>query len=316
MKQRLRDWLIGGVLLLGLVAWVQYAIGWPELLAPWRQVAPGQLLYLFALSLLSYVLRGVRIYDYFPELMRGRLPSAVRLSVLHNVANNLLPMRSGEAFFPLLMKRYFGHGLADSTFSLIWIRLFDLHVIGLVALVAGWLALPHWLWVLGLAAAIVALPLVLWLSPRLQVWLSERPGKLAALVKRILGAMPGSVGRMLRVYLWTLLSWAAKFLAFTVVLLHFLDAEHWQAFTGIIGAELSSVLPFHGVAGSGSYELAAVAALVPTGIDADAALRGAVNLHFFLLGVTLALWPLALLLPKADRMADDEVYTRRGASDN
>jgi uncharacterized membrane protein YbhN (UPF0104 family) len=123
------------------------------------------------------------------------------------------------------------------------------------------------------------------------------------LAQRVLAAMPGSAVRLARVYLWTLLSWATKFLAFTAVLLHFLDAELWQAFAGIIGAELSSVLPFHGVAGSGSYELAAVAALVPTGIDADAALRGAVNLHLFLLGVTLLLWPLGLLLPRRGKAA-------------
>lgn len=311
MTPRRRDWLIGAILLLALFAWVQYTIGWRELLAPWRRVDALQMLYLFALSLVSYLLRGVRIYDYFPELMRGRLATAVRLSVLHNVANNLLPMRSGEAFFPLLMKRYFGHGLADSAFSLIWIRLFDLHVIALVALIAGWLALPHWLWLAGLAAATLMLPLVLWLSPRLQAWLDERSGRLAALAGRILAAQPGGLSRMLRVYLWTVLSWAAKFVAFTVVLLHFLEVELWQAFTGIIGAELSSVLPFHGVAGSGSYELAAVAALVPTGVDAGAALRGAVNLHLFLLGVTLALWPLALLLPKAASRPGEGLSTMR-----
>jgi uncharacterized membrane protein YbhN (UPF0104 family) len=38
-----------------------------------------------------------------------------------------------------------------------------------------------------------------------------------------------------------------------------------------MGAELSSVLPFHGIAGSGSYELAMVAALVPLGVSAEAA---------------------------------------------
>ena len=56
---------------------------------------------MFAISLLSYVVRGVRIHEYFPGLLRGRLAAAVRLSALHDVACNLLPMRSGEAAFPL-----------------------------------------------------------------------------------------------------------------------------------------------------------------------------------------------------------------------
>jgi predicted phage tail protein len=41
-----------------------------------------------------------------------------------------------------------------------------------------------------------------------------------------------------------------------------------------------------------------VAALLPTGIAAETALAGAVNLHLFLLGVTLLLGLAALLSPR------------------
>ena len=303
MKRPARDWLIGGVILVALVAWVHYRIGWGPLLAPWLAVPPLQLLYLFGVSLASYLCRGIRLYVYFPELLRGRLVATLRLSVLHNFANNLLPMRAGEAVFPLLMKRYFGHGYAASTLSLVWIRLLDLLVLGLVACAALWLARPHWIWPVLAAAAVLALPVLYGLRGRLVSWLDGRDGKVAGLARQVLLAMPADLGRLALVLLWTLLSWAAKFLAFTLVLLHFLDAELWQAWAGIIGAELSSVLPFHGVAGTGSYELAMVAAIVPTGIGADAALRGAVNLHLFLLGVTLLLGPLGLLLPVRGRAA-------------
>jgi uncharacterized membrane protein YbhN (UPF0104 family) len=78
---------------------------------------------------------------------------------------------------------------------------------------------------------------------------------------------------------------------------HFLPVAWWLVLTGVMGAELSSVLPFHGIAGSGSYELAMVAALMPLGVSAEAALTGAVNLHLFLLGVTLLLGGLAFLVP-------------------
>jgi uncharacterized membrane protein YbhN (UPF0104 family) len=75
----------------------------------------------------------------------------------------------------------------------------------------------------------------------------------------------------------------------------------WRLLIGVLGAELSSILPFHGIAGGGTYELAAVAALVPFGVSPEAALVGAVNLHLFLLGVTLLLGLLALLLPVQGR---------------
>ena len=125
MKGRWRDWIIGGLVLVALLYWIQTRIGWGKLLSPWLDMSPLQLLGLFLLSLLSYFFRAVRIYDYFREPLRGRFSDTLRLSVLHNFANNLLPMRAGEAVFPLLMKRYFGQGMADSALSLLWIRGLD-----------------------------------------------------------------------------------------------------------------------------------------------------------------------------------------------
>jgi uncharacterized membrane protein YbhN (UPF0104 family) len=293
-----RDWLIGSAILLILVGWVHWAVGWGRLLAPWREIPLLHLAGLVALGGLSYLCRGVRLYVYFPQLLRGQLPATLRLSILHNVANNLLPMRSGEAAFPLLMKRYFGHGYADSAFALVWIRLLDLHVIGLVAVAAAWLARPHPLWWVAAGFWLFALPLTYRLRGALRRRLSGRPGRWAGWAARALAAMPADATQLGLVYLWTLLSWGAKFIAFTVILRQFLDLALWQACAGVIGAELSSVLPFHGVAGSGSYELAMLAALAPTGVAPAAALQGAINLHLFLLGVTLLLLPVALALPR------------------
>jgi uncharacterized membrane protein YbhN (UPF0104 family) len=266
--------------------------------APWRSLPLGELSWLFGISLLSYLARGVRLYRYFPALLRGHLAATLRLSVLHNFANNLLPMRSGEAVMPLLMKRYFGHNLADSALALVWIRLLDLHALLLLALLAGWLAAPSWLWPVALLAALLALPLGYLLRGWLARHLIQRSGRLWDLARRLLTALPPRGLSLLEVYSWTLVTWATKFLAFTLVLQHFTGVQPWQAISGVIGAELSSVLPFHGVAGAGSYEAALVIAMTPTGVDASTALSGAVNLHLFLLGVTLALGPLALLLPR------------------
>ncbi len=124
-------------------------------------------------------------------------------------------------------------------------------------------------------------------------------GRVARILQRVLAAAPRDLRRVAWVYLWTVLTWTLKFAAFASVLQYFLAVDVWRVLAGVMGAELSSVLPFHGIAGSGSYELAAVAALIPLGVDARLALAGAVNLHLFLLGSTLVLGLLALLLPSA-----------------
>lgn len=290
---RLRDWVIGSLLLAAVVVGVALTVGWGQLLAPWLEFSPLTLAPLLGLSALSYFLRAVRVHDYFQPRFAGRFRTVLRLSVLHNVANNLLPMRAGEMVFPWLMGRYFGQDFLGATASLVWIRLLDLHFLGLIGIAILYLREPSWVWPVAGILWLAMIPLV-GLIGRLA---PAGQGRLSESLRLMARAAPASTTRVLRVYFWTALTWITKFLSLASVLQHFLPVDLWQVMLGVMGAELSSVLPFHGVAGSGSYELAAVAALVPLGVSAKAALAGAVNLHLFLLGVTLLLGFFALLVP-------------------
>jgi uncharacterized membrane protein YbhN (UPF0104 family) len=305
---RVRDWVLGALLLGGLILSVELTLGWGKLLAPWITLAPSVLSALVLLTAVSYTLRAVRVYDWLclgtPGAgCAGCFPAVLRLTVLHNTANNLLPMRTGELAFPWLMGRYFGHGFLPATAALLWIRVLDLHFLGLVGLSIAWLRQPSWVW-LGLAVLWVAALGLLGLVGRLNSteWGGAGHGRVRRSLAKGLGllavAAPASHLLVARIYLWTALTWLTKFLAFATLLRHFLPVDLWQALVGVMGAELSSVLPFHGIAGSGSYELAAVVALVPAGVDPAAALAGAVNLHLFVLGVTMLLGGLAFLLPR------------------
>lgn len=291
---RPRDWLIGTILLLALVAVVEQTVGWAELLAPWRTLSPALLGVLVGLSALSWLLRAVRVYDFLRERLCGRFAAVVRLSFLHNVANNLLPMRSGELVFPWLMRRYFGHGFLSAGASLVWIRLLDLHFLILVGLLILWLRTPAWWWPVLALGWLAAIAVLVWLGEHVP---RHRSGLIWRLLRFAADAAPSSPALVVRLYLWTAASWLSKLLAYAVVMHHFVPVAFWRVLAGVVGAELSSVLPFHGVAGSGSYELAGVAVLVPLGVGLDQALAGAVNLHLFLLGVTLLMGAVALLLP-------------------
>ena len=309
---RARDWVLGGVLLAGLVLAVGLTVGWGPLLAPWLTLDPRVLMGLVLLSALSYALRAVRVYDWFRPRLDGHFAALLRLTILHNTANNLLPMRTGELVFPWLMGRYFGHGFLASSAALLWIRLLDLHFLALIALGIAWLRHPAWVWPVLALAWLAGLGLLGALGRRGAAWtpvavegVARWRRTLGKALHLLAGAAPTSNILVARTYLWTGLIWGTKFVAFAALLRHFLPVDLWQALAGVMGAELSSVLPFHGIAGSGSYELAAVAALVPAGVAPEAALAGAVNLHLFVLGITLLLGPLALLLPKG-RQANGE----------
>jgi uncharacterized membrane protein YbhN (UPF0104 family) len=290
---RVRDWIIGGVLFAGVIIGVALTAGWETLLAPWRELTVVELLPPVGLTALSYFFRGVRIRDYFRPGIEGGFSAVLRLSVLHNTANNLLPMRAGEMVFPWLMGRYFGHGFLGAAASLLWIRLLDLHFLGLIGIAIFFLREPSWFWPAAALSWLSLLPASVFLSR----WTPRRAGRLGKLLRLLGHAAPASAGKTLRIYFWTALTWVSKFLAFALVLGHFLPVQLWQVLVGVMGAELSSVLPFHGIAGSGTYEVAVVGALLPFGVDATAAFAGAVNLHLFVLGMTLILGALALLLP-------------------
>jgi glycosyltransferase 2 family protein len=297
LKKVFRDWSIGITLLALLLGAVEYSIGWTELLKPWQQLSPLLLTWLFMLTALSYGFRAVRLRTYFHPQLTGQFPLLLRLTIFHNVANNLMPMRSGELVFPWLMRRYFKHDLLDAAATLLWIRLLDLHVLGLIAVFILNLRQPALIWGLIAASWIGSLSLIAPLQ-RLEL---RGDGRLRTLLRQTLRAAPRNGRFIAQLYGWTLLIWSFKFAAFVSVLHFFLPLDYWQLCTGVLGAELSSVLPIHGVAGSGSYEFAAVAALTPLGIDPKLALVGVVNLHLFLLGSTVLLGGLAILLPAPRR---------------
>lgn len=307
-RRTLGRWLFGLALLAALLAWVHYSVGWGRLLEPWLAFPPGLLGVLLSLTAISYLLRAVRVYDYSHHLLKGAFPATLRLSVLHNSLNNFLPMRLGELAYPVLMKRYFGQDYTASGVSLLWIRVLDLHFLLFLGLLVlsqspnhaawAWLALP-WL---------LLVPVMYGGHGWLQRRLHGRRGRLADLSNKLLGHVPDSAWRFARIWLWTALSWCFKFIAFTSVVLYFADIGLWRAVIGTLGAELSSVLPIHGVAGSGSYELAMAAALLPLGLDMATILTAAVNLHLYLLGANLLLALGALLLPKS---AAADVRARR-----
>ena len=78
-----------------------------------------------------------------------------------------------------------------------------------------------------------------------------------------------------------------------------------SALVGTTTGELSSVLPFHGVGGAGTYEAGMLAGLLPLGITLESALKAAVNLHLFVLGVSILAGVLAALAPLIGRRADE-----------
>ncbi|MCG5501642.1 lysylphosphatidylglycerol synthase transmembrane domain-containing protein [Ectothiorhodospira lacustris] len=294
--------LVSIIIFLAFVGLVEGFYGWGAILVPWRDLSPAALLAAGLLTLLTYVLRAWRVYDFYRPVMRGRFPACLRLTLIHNLLNNLLPMRTGELSFPVLMARYFQVPAVHSVPVLLWFRLMDLHVLAAFGLAA----VGTWLvgWLPALAATLLwlfTLPLVRRASPLLQRRLAPHvQGRWGGLILQALEALPTSPRDFWRAWAWTALNWSVKLAVFVWVLALFLEAPAAALWLAVIAGDLTSVLPVHGVGGAGTYEAGVMAALLPFGVSAEQALVGAVNLHLFLLGSTLAGGLLLPWLPAAN----------------
>lgn len=307
VKQRSRTgpdpaYLIGGGVFIAFIAFVQWYVGWSALLRPWGRLSVTAIVVAAALISASYGVRALRLYDYFHAQMRGRYPAVLKLTLQHNLWNNLLPMRAGEASFPILMARYFDVPWMDSLAALLWFRALDVH-----ALAACAVAVLGGLWLGGAPAAVLVLAWMTlpWVGYRFGRRYAVRSaavpprGRAGRALRRLGSSLPGSPRDFWRAWGWTLLNWGVKFSALLWILRQFVPASVAAAALGVMAGDATSVLPIHSVAGAGTYEAGIVAglAVAGAGIPPAAALAGAVNVHLFVLGTAFIGGSAAVFLP-------------------
>lgn len=281
-----------GVLVLVAFAWaVHHYWGWQKLFAPWKSVPPGLVALVVVAQMASYSVRAYRIYYAEPEIPRGRWHDCLKLILLNNITNLLLPARTGEASFPLLLNRWFGVNAAKGSGTLLWLRLLDLGVLAVLAVaVLGHTVLPGLpiavialVCLLGVAAPLLALPV----QKHAGRLLADREGRASGLMRKILDGVPARARQVLVDIGLSWTAWSLKLAALAVVFAVLADLPVAAALMGAIGGDLSTVLPVHAPGGFGTYE-AGVVALVALVDDAGPQLLvAAVNLHLLVLGVAL-----------------------------
>ncbi len=295
MSKTLR-WFIATTLFLALAIGVELTIGWRSILEDWQTLSITNLLFLTLLTFISYLLRAERVFNYFASESHSRV-SYIKISFLHNALNNFLPMRLGEAAFPLLMKREFSESMLTTSAGLLVIRLMDLHALLLLASFTLFSVTP----LLGGIActALILLPLLMRVGGESLIRLF--PEKIRNLLNKVEHLWPKDYRLLGQTYLMTLLIWIVKLVALILILMSFLNIDFFNGALAVILADISGVLPIHGLAGSGTYEAAMLAALYPMGFETIEAVKAAINVHIYLLGASLLSVPIALLLPSPSR---------------
>ena len=307
-RNRRLSWLFATAISLGLLLLVFGWVGLENLLSPWQAMSIPALATAIVLMAATQVIRTLRIYRYFITDLNGHFGATLRLSIWHNLMNHLVPMRAGEAAFPVLMWRYFKINTSRSLPALFWFRLLDLQVLMVLVLLAGgqWVAMPGQLLypllmlMVLLPFAVYALnkPLIRWLN-RAFIGKSWRWLRIIRLwLLKALHSLPQSKVVLFESIGWTWANWLLKLWVMAWVLMQFLPITVYQGLLGAIGGDLTSVLPIHAPGGFGTFEAGVSAALFAMVDDGKALLAAAVNLHLFVLGIAILAALVALLLPK------------------
>jgi hypothetical protein len=286
-------WLVGS----GQGAQVMIALG--SLSAP-------LLLLLFAGMIVTYLLRALRVYYEFGDATRGRFVTCLQLVLAHNALVNVLPMRAGELSFPVLLKREFGVPMVRSGGSLLWLRAQDAIILGALSIVV-WPGLNPLMRIAGMFLLIlggVLLPLV---AQRLLSQFST--GKLGTICTALVdSAYHARIG-----WLWTIANWVVKLTVLSQVFAQLLGADWQVGAAGAVGGELAAISPIQGMAGIGSYEAGAAAALRLSGIAWVDGLKAAFSMHLLVLASALVSAGIALLVSAIfrNRVASDDACTNK-----
>ena len=295
--------LLALAVMLAYAGFIQWAWGWPVLLAQFVEIGILPLLVALGLLTSTYFLRCWRIRDYFPRETAGRFLALFRVTQVHNLLNIMLPFRAGETSFPLLMRSEFGMPLARATAALLVMRLLDLHALFAAAGVGLVIAADNkplaWsFWVLFLVS-----PVGFYLLKRPLLRLAARllPVKLRGLLAEIDLGMPASFAAFLRAWLMTVVNWGVKVvvLAWALQLMGVLPLA--ATFGGALGGELSSVLPVHAPGGVGTYPAGIAAGAISFGAPAKGEAltllgKASVNAHLLIVVSALCGTGLSLLL--------------------
>lgn len=292
-------WLLTAVV---LVLLFDHGLGWDRTLQAWSTMSVGQLTICFILLSVSYLARAARLHSHFSSEISGHFCRCLRIVLHHNFFNNILPMKTGEVVFPLLIHRHFGIKISRAAGALFSFRIADLVFLSLLSLLLAMLSM-HLLELAGSAvlfflivmAAGCLLLLIIFKFRRSVTWIDKYWGQFKS-------GFPSNQGMMWTIFIWTTLAWSTKLIAYALILSVFVKSLFSVSLLAAASGELASSIPIHTPAAFGTFESGILAVLIPVGFDTKTALTAALNLHLFILANTVLLAALGLLI---GRHSDD-----------
>ncbi len=241
----------------------------------YRDIAFSLFVYVFV-----YVFRALRLRLYIDEIS---LPEMASVIGVHTFFNNVMPFRSGETSFPIILKKLFGIEMSRSSVILFGARVFDLLSLSLLFLISLFsVSFSDKRLIFFPIAAVFLIGATLFFVYRFLHFFREKIPFFDELI--VASAVLFRADKLFMMFVFSICIWVLKFVAFMFILnaahlnLGFLKTIFVSTF-----AELTTVLPVHSFGGFGTFEAGMVGGFSLIGISAKQALPYAVYFHTLIL---------------------------------
>jgi hypothetical protein len=293
-----------------------------------RQFSFKGLLIAFGVYALSYYFRALR----WSQLIHSKEVGMRELWLVtcaHIMFNNLLPSRTGEMSYIYLLKTRHGLPGSEGLATLLVSRLYDF------AVMAAFFLISVFFFVRKFSMTIEEIMIGSAVLLGAMVFLIFNLNRLVSFGLRLAQKIAGRFGgakwvrfvlekgreteeslsairdnrRYIRIGATTALIWGTKFLSFYILMNAILHGHlsetfhvtYWMIVLGTTAAELTTVLPVHGVGGFGTYETAWAGAFFLLGFTKELAIKTALSFHILGLLYSVILGTGALLLLRLNR---------------
>jgi uncharacterized protein (TIRG00374 family) len=305
--------LIGLLISLSVIGYVLFNLDWQVVYSIFKTADLRWLIAAFAVYLLNYTLRSIR-FRLLLNLDEIPFKQLFGVTNLYGMYLYLLPAKSGELSFPILLKSRLNVPLPASTATLIAARFFDFVTVALflpIVLIAYWDQIHIWVRMGSLLFAGIVLVLGIGLF-----WLIRNPSRFdkfkpvesntKLIVVRFWNASINLLESLRaidqrrgywRLWLLTIGIWICVQATFYFIILSFGEAlTYWQMMVVSIIMVPMTLLPIQGFANLGTHEIGWVAAFALFGYPETTALNIAVSSHIILLFFVILLGSLGFLL--------------------
>lgn len=275
---------------------------------------------ILAIDPMAYLLAfAIYTSGYFVRILRLRyvlgkssFKTWFQFMGVFQLLNRTLPFRSGEIFFPILLKRLIGIGHAEAISKLIIVRFLDLITLFLFFLISLlWVQVDNFGLMIGVSVLIFLLFILLYFkrtplikfAVRMVVKLKPSlESKLTELSDTIIAAFAVSRKQMVVLTFYSLLDKVINYAALVVVVLGMgfsIGVEKLSVAIGLSG--FSEILPINSLGSFGTLELGWVGALTMFGVDENTSIQSGFSTHIVAFSYTIILGLVSALLYLANK---------------